>query len=88
MDGLTAVYMEASKQAVLLRVCASSFTSGAVAAGLFRLLVRENRLRLVHMMHSGAGVAPLVCFTGAKRLLKLPATGGMSYTRSAVHHTN
>ena len=36
----------------------------------------------------GAGVATLVYFTRAKRLLKFPATGDMSYTRSAVHHMN
>ena len=30
-----------------------------------RLLVFENRLRLVHVMHSGAGVASLVYFTRA-----------------------
>ena len=39
-----------------------------------RVLVCENRLSLVHVMHSGAGVASLVYFTRAiyKRLLKSP----------------
>ena len=53
-----------------VRVRVSSCTSRAIAAAVLETVGMWERLMLVHVMHIGAGVAPLVYFTRAKRLLK------------------